>query len=70
MTEFIVFTATRAELQARIAELESRLESADKSHDRAFSNGLQYGFSLGQTDNQKVYEQSVAAYSPKAETDL
>lgn len=54
------------ELQARIAELESLLESADKLQDSAFRSGLQHGFSLGQTDDQKGYEQSMAAYSPDA----
>ena len=47
----------------RIAELESRLNSADKLQDSAFRSGLQHGFSLGQTDDQKGYEQSMAAYS-------
>ncbi|EPF2286199.1 ead/Ea22-like family protein [Klebsiella oxytoca] len=50
----------------RIAELESRLNSADKLQDSAFRSGLQHGFSLGQTDDQKGYEQSMAAYSPDA----
>lgn len=50
----------------RIAELESRLNSADKLQDSAFRSGLQHGFSLGQTDDQKGYEQSMAAYSPAA----
>lgn len=68
MKEFNVFTATRAELQARIAELESRLVSADKLQDSAFRSGLQHGFSLGQTDGQKDYEQSMAAYNPAAGT--
>ncbi|HIC1236002.1 TPA: hypothetical protein ACWZ6B_001009 [Klebsiella pneumoniae] len=49
--------------EKRIAELESRLESADKLQDSAFRSGLQHGFSLGQTDDQKGYEQSMAAYS-------
>lgn len=49
--------------QHRIAELESRLNSADKLQDSAFRSGLQHGFSLGQTDDQKGYEQSMAAYS-------
>lgn len=49
------------ELQARIAELESRLNSADKLQDSAFRSGLQHGFSLGQTDDQKGYEQSIDA---------
>ncbi len=49
--------------EKRIAELESRLESADKLQDSAFRSGLQHGFSLGQTDDQKGYEQNMAAYS-------
>ena len=52
--------------QQRNAELESRLNSADKLQDSAFRSGLQHGFSLGQTDDQKGYEQSMAAYSPAA----
>ncbi|HCI6372307.1 TPA: hypothetical protein NPO80_004467 [Klebsiella pneumoniae] len=52
-----------ASAKQRIAELESRLESADKLQDSAFRSGLQHGFSLGQTDDQKGYEQSMAAYS-------
>ncbi|PTN60557.1 hypothetical protein C9884_19030 [Klebsiella pneumoniae] len=51
-------------LRQRVAELESRLNSADKLQDSAFRSGLQHGFSLGQTDDQKGYEQSMAAYSP------
>ncbi len=55
----------RAEFAERqLAGLESRLESADKLQDSAFRSGLQQGFSLGQTDDQKGYEQSMAAYSP------
>ena len=53
-------------LRQRIAELESRLNSADKLQDSAFRSGLQHGFSLGQTDDQKGYEQSMAAYSSHA----
>lgn len=49
--------------QRSIAELESRLDSADKLQDSAFRSGLQHGFSLGQTDDQKGYEHSMAAYS-------
>lgn len=52
--------------QRSIAELESRLNSADKLQDSAFRSGLQHGFSLGQTDDQKGYEQSMAAYSSHA----
>ncbi|HGL6188455.1 hypothetical protein ACF10P_009940 [Klebsiella pneumoniae] len=56
----------RAENADHIAELEPHLESADKLQDSAFRRGLQHGFSLGQTDDQKGYEQSMAAYSPDA----
>jgi len=52
-----------ADYRQRIAELESRLNSADKLQDSAFRSGLQHGFSLGQTDDQRGYEQSMAAYS-------
>lgn len=52
-----------ADYRQRIAELESRLNSADKLQDSAFHSGLQHGFSLGQTDDQRGYEQSMAAYS-------
>ena len=52
-----------AAFRQRIAELESRLNSADKLQDSAFRSGLPHGFSLGQTDDQKGYEQSMAAYS-------
>ncbi|MWF60977.1 ead/Ea22-like family protein, partial [Escherichia coli] len=38
--------------EKRIAELEAKLDSADKLQDSAFRHGLQHGFSLGQTDNQ------------------
>ncbi|HII0412771.1 TPA: ead/Ea22-like family protein [Klebsiella pneumoniae] len=55
-----------AALRQRISELESRLNSADKLQDSAFRSGLQHGFSLGQTDDQKGYEQSMAAYSSHA----
>ncbi|HIF6303021.1 TPA: hypothetical protein ACX3LH_005403 [Klebsiella michiganensis] len=55
-----------AKAEERIAELESRLDSADKLQDSAFRSGLQHGFSLGQTDDQKGYEQSMSAYSPDA----
>ncbi|HIB8494970.1 hypothetical protein ACNA4Z_25100 [Klebsiella pneumoniae] len=50
-------------LRQRIADLESRLNSAEKLQDSAFRSGLQHGFSLGQTDDEKGYEQSMDAYS-------
>lgn len=54
-----------AELTAarkRIAELELKLEAADKLQDSAFRHGLQHGFSYGQTDNQAGFEQAIQAY--------
>lgn len=52
-----------ADYRQRIAEQESRLNSAEKLQDSAFRSGLQHGFSLGQTDDEKGYEQSMDAYS-------
>ncbi|WP_031524515.1 ead/Ea22-like family protein [Siccibacter colletis] len=48
--------------EKRIAELEVKLETADKLQDSAFRHGLQHGFSLGQTDNQSGFEQAIQAY--------
>ncbi|EMI5462178.1 hypothetical protein R8E95_002205 [Enterobacter roggenkampii] len=45
-----------------IAELELKLEAADKLQDSAFRHGLQHGFSLGQTDNQAGFEECLSAY--------
>lgn len=45
-----------------IAELELKLEAADKFQDSAFRHGLQHGFSYGQTDNQAGFEQAIQAY--------
>jgi hypothetical protein len=53
------------ELEAKdklIAELEAKLETADKLQDSAFRHGLQHGFSLGQTDNQAGFEECLSAY--------
>jgi len=55
----------RGQLKQRIAELEAKLQAADKLQDSAFRHGLQHGFSLGQTDNQAGFEQCVSAYSPE-----
>lgn len=55
----------RVELEAaekRIAELEAKLETADKLQDSAFRHGLQHGFSFGQTDNQAGFEECLSAY--------
>lgn len=48
--------------EKRIAELELKLEAADKLQDSAFRHGLQHGFSYGQTDNQAGFEQAIRAY--------
>ncbi|KZQ66159.1 hypothetical protein A3N62_23310 [Enterobacter kobei] len=48
--------------EKRIAELEAKLETADKLQDSAFRHGLQHGFSLGQTDNQAGFEDCLSAY--------
>ena len=51
-----------ADAEKRIAELEAKLDSADKLQDSAFRHGLQHGFSLGQTDNQAGFEECLSAY--------
>lgn len=48
--------------EKRIAELEAKLETADKLQDSAFRHGLQHGFSLGQTDNQAGFEECLSSY--------
>lgn len=53
-------------LRQRIAELEAKLETADKLQDSAFRHGLQHGFSYGQTNDQAGFEQCMAAYSTRA----
>lgn len=58
----------RVELEAaekRIAELEAKLETADKLQDSAFRHGLQHGFSFGQTDNQAGFEECLSAYGAR-----
>lgn len=59
------YMSLAAKLEAkdlRIAELEVKLETADKLQDSAFRHGLQHGFSLGQTDNQVGFEVCLSAY--------
>nr|WP_301952927.1 ead/Ea22-like family protein [Escherichia coli] len=51
-----------ARYEERIAELEAKLETADKLQDSAFRHGLQHGFSFGQTDNQAGFEECLSAY--------
>lgn len=53
-------------LYKRIAELEAKLETADKLQDSAFRDGLKAGFSYGQTDDQSGFTQCMSAYSPRA----
>ena len=54
-----------ARYEERIAELELKLESADKLQDSAFRHGLQHGFSLGQTDDQAGFEECLSAYGTR-----
>lgn len=51
--------------EKRIAELEAKLQTADKLQDSAFRHGLQHGFSYGQTNDQAGFEQCLAAYSSR-----
>lgn len=53
------------ELEERIAELEAKLETADRLQDSAFRDGLKAGFSYGQTDDQSGYEQCLKSYSSR-----
>ncbi|MBA3172981.1 ead/Ea22-like family protein [Salmonella enterica] len=53
-------------LRQRIAELEAKLETADRLHDSAFRDGLKAGFSYGQTDDQSGFAQCMSAYSTRA----
>lgn len=57
---------TKLEAKDRmIAELEAKLDSADKLQDSAFRHGLQHGFSFGQTDNQAGFEECLSAYGAR-----
>lgn len=58
----IVATDRAEAAEKRIAELEAKLETADKLQDSAFRHGLQHGFSLGQTDNQAGFVECLSAY--------
>ncbi|EBW7777393.1 TPA: hypothetical protein ACJH2U_002108 [Salmonella enterica subsp. enterica serovar Saintpaul] len=51
------------EAQQRIAELEAKLETADRLQDSAFRDGLKAGFSYGQTDDQSGFTQCMSAYN-------
>ncbi|AXE68229.1 ead/Ea22-like family protein [Escherichia coli] len=64
----VTVLALLASLEAaekRIAELEAKLDSADKLQDSAFRHGLQHGFSFGQTDNQAGFEECLSAYGAR-----
>lgn len=52
--------------ERRIAELEAKLETADRLQDGAFRDGLKAGFSYGQTDDQSGFAQCMSAYSTRA----
>ncbi|EDQ8488723.1 ead/Ea22-like family protein [Salmonella enterica] len=56
-------TVEMGRLHKRIAELEAKLETADKLQDSAFRDGLKAGFSYGQTDDQSGFTQCMSAYS-------
>ncbi|ECF6103627.1 hypothetical protein AIT80_004881 [Salmonella enterica subsp. diarizonae] len=53
------------QFRQRIAELEAKLETADRLQDGAFRDGLKAGFSYGQTDDQSGYEQCLKSYSSR-----
>ncbi|EED4349935.1 protein Ead [Salmonella enterica subsp. enterica] len=54
-------------LRQRIAELEAKLETADKLQDSAFRDGLKAGFSYGQTDDQSGFAQCMSVYSTRTD---
>ncbi|ECK2348680.1 ead/Ea22-like family protein [Salmonella enterica] len=56
-----------AAAERRIAELEAKLEIADKLQDSAFRDGLKAGFSYGQTDDQSGFAQCMSAYSTRTD---
>ncbi|KFC08290.1 EaD family phage protein [Trabulsiella guamensis ATCC 49490] len=56
--------------EKRIAELEAKLEVADKLQDSAFRHGLQHGFSYGQTNDQTGYGQCLESYSSRGKDKL
>ncbi|EAB4699731.1 ead/Ea22-like family protein [Salmonella enterica] len=54
-------------LHKRIAELETKLETADRLQDSAFRDGLKAGFSYGQTDDQSGFAQCMSVYSTRTD---
>ncbi|WQY99890.1 Ead/Ea22-like family protein [Salmonella phage VB_ST_E15] len=55
-----------AALRQRIAELEAKLETADRLQDGAFRDGLKAGLSYGQTDDQSGFAQCMSASGTRA----
>ncbi|EAB1855416.1 ead/Ea22-like family protein [Salmonella enterica] len=55
------------QFRQRIAELEEKLETADKLQDGALRDGLKAGFSYGQTDDQSGFAQCMSAYSTRTD---
>ncbi len=64
-TTVLALLASLETAEKRIAELEAKLDSADKLQDSAFRHGLQHGFSFGQTDNQAGFEECLSAYGAR-----
>ncbi|HGY3118234.1 TPA: ead/Ea22-like family protein [Escherichia coli] len=64
-TTVLALLASLEAAEKRIAELEAKLDSADKLQDSAFRHGLQHGFSFGQTDNQAGFEECLSAYGAR-----
>lgn len=63
--DVLALLASLEAAEKRIAELEAKLDSADKLQDSAFRHGLQHGFSFGQTDNQAGFEECLSAYGAR-----
>ncbi|ELQ4284969.1 ead/Ea22-like family protein [Salmonella enterica] len=55
------------DLKQHIAELEAKLETADKLQDSAFRDGLKAGFSYGQADDQSGFAQCMSVYSTRTD---
>ncbi|EAB9740737.1 ead/Ea22-like family protein [Salmonella enterica] len=55
------------DLKQHIAELETKLETADRLQDSAFRDGLKAGFSYGQTDDQSGFAQCMSVYSTRTD---